>query len=94
MEQGDVKSKKAYEKYFQWIVDCLFDRVLQYDEQDDLKQFGNCLLAIHAFTTTCPELLRETQASGLQPYLSVTNLVCFSPFTIPFVASANIMLLG
>ncbi|KAI9313164.1 sister chromatid cohesion C-terminus-domain-containing protein [Dichotomocladium elegans] len=74
MTECDDKARIWFEKVFQWIIDCLFERMLLYDEQDKVKQFTTCLVTIHAFTTTCPDLLRETQISVLQPYLSITKV--------------------
>lgn len=49
--------------------------MLMHDEKGETTKFTACLVTIHAFTKACPDLLRETQISTLQPYLSITNPV-------------------
>ncbi|GAA5806517.1 hypothetical protein HPULCUR_012052 [Helicostylum pulchrum] len=67
------KSKIWYEKIFQWIVDSLFDRMISLDEEENSEEFIHCLATVYSFTKTCPNLLRETQISMLQPYLCISS---------------------
>ena len=46
--------------------------MMAHDEADEVEQLKNCLATIHAFIRICPDLLRETQITFLQPYLSVS----------------------
>lgn len=76
MDVADEKSKILYGKVFQWIVDSLFDRMIMLDEQENSAEFIHCLATVYSFTKSCPELLRETQISMLQPYLFISSDVC------------------
>ncbi|KAI8082026.1 sister chromatid cohesion C-terminus-domain-containing protein [Thamnidium elegans] len=69
----DEKSKNWYEKIFQWIVDSLFDRMISLDEEEKSEEFIHCLATVYSFTKSCPNLLRETQISMLQPYLCISS---------------------
>lgn len=62
---------------FQWIVDSLFDRMIILDEEDNSTEFINCLATVYSFTKPCPNLLRESHISMLQPYLSAAENVSF-----------------
>lgn len=69
----DEKSKIWYDKVFQWIVDSLFDRMILLDEEENSVEFVHCLATVYSFTKSCPNLLRETQISMLQPYLCISS---------------------
>lgn len=58
---------------FQWIVDSLFDRMILLEEEDNSLEFINCLATVYSFTKSCPDLLRESHISMLQPYLSISE---------------------
>ncbi|KAF7724384.1 Sister chromatid cohesion protein 2 [Apophysomyces ossiformis] len=73
MKTCDDKTRLRYEKIFQWIIDCLFERMLSLDENGERESFIHCLTTVYSFTKTCPNLLRESQISMLQPYLTVTD---------------------
>lgn len=70
---ADEKAALWYEKVFQWIVDSLFDRMIVLEEQDNSVEFINCLATVYSFTKSCPNLLRESHISMLQPYLSISE---------------------
>lgn len=72
---SDDKSRSFFERVFQWIIDCLFERMLIHDEKGETESFNHCLATIYAVTSTCPYLLRETQIATLQPYLTVSQQV-------------------
>ncbi|KAG2212612.1 hypothetical protein INT47_000588 [Mucor saturninus] len=73
VNSADEKSKIWYDKVFQWIVDSLFDRMITLDEEENSEEFIHCLATVYSFTRSCPELLRETQISMLQPYLCISS---------------------
>jgi cohesin loading factor subunit SCC2 len=75
VDGADEKSALWYEKVLQWIVDSLFDRMIVLDEEDNSTEFIHCLATVYSFTKSCPNLLRETHISMLQPYLSVSGQV-------------------
>ncbi|KAI7871034.1 sister chromatid cohesion C-terminus-domain-containing protein [Spinellus fusiger] len=66
----DSKLCAWYEKIFQWIVDALFEQMLLFDEQEDTARFLYCLTTVYAFAKVCPNILRETHISMLEPYLN------------------------
>ncbi|KAI8890824.1 hypothetical protein K501DRAFT_319711, partial [Backusella circina FSU 941] len=70
LEIADEKTKVWYEKIFQWIVDSLFDQMMILDEDDKSQEFITCLSTVYSFTKSLPNLLRKTQITMLQPYLS------------------------
>ncbi|KAI9243867.1 sister chromatid cohesion C-terminus-domain-containing protein [Sporodiniella umbellata] len=73
MDSADQETKDGYERIFQWIIDSLFDRLMQLDQDHDASEFVHCLATLHSFTKTCPNLLREVQITLLQPYLSISK---------------------
>lgn len=75
METCNDKQRASFKWIFQWIVDYIFERMLALDENGEADKFISCLATVYAFTHTCPDLLRDTQISTLQPYLSVTERV-------------------
>jgi hypothetical protein len=70
---ADEKTALWYEKVFQWIVDSLFDRMILLEEEDKSVEFINCLATVYCFTKSCPNLLRESHMSMLQPCLSISE---------------------
>ncbi|CAO3608692.1 unnamed protein product [Cunninghamella echinulata] len=72
-EKADEKQWAWYKKTFQWIVDSLFEKILDLDENDNTEEFINCMSIIHAFTKVYPTLLSETQVYTLLPYLSTES---------------------
>ncbi|CAO3607925.1 unnamed protein product [Cunninghamella blakesleeana] len=72
-EKANEKQWIWYEKTFQWIVDSLFEKILELDESDNTEEFINCMSIIQAFTKVCPALLSETQVYTLLPYLSTES---------------------
>ncbi|KAG0172225.1 Sister chromatid cohesion protein 2 [Apophysomyces sp. BC1015] len=73
MKTCDEKTRSWYEKIFQWVVDALFERMLLLDESGERENFIHCLATTYSFTKTCPNLLRESHISMLQPYLSIKD---------------------
>ncbi|RCI02117.1 Sister chromatid cohesion protein 2 [Rhizopus stolonifer] len=73
MDEADEKASVWYNKVFQWIVDSLFERMILLDEQDKMTEFNHSLITVYSFTKSCPNLLRESHVSMLQPYLSVSE---------------------
>ncbi|KAI8991309.1 sister chromatid cohesion C-terminus-domain-containing protein [Mycotypha africana] len=43
LDGADDKDKLWYDKVFQWIVDCLFDGLIKFEEEDNSEEFINCL---------------------------------------------------
>ncbi|CEG81367.1 hypothetical protein RMATCC62417_15580 [Rhizopus microsporus] len=70
----DGKLKEWYEKIFQWIIDSLFDQMVFLDEEDNTTEFISYLATVHSFIKSCPDLLRTTQISMLQPYLTISEI--------------------
>ncbi|KAI8137408.1 sister chromatid cohesion C-terminus-domain-containing protein [Fennellomyces sp. T-0311] len=73
MDTCSDKQRVWFKKIFQWIIDCMFHSMMAHDEAGETKLFMDCLVTAHAFIKICPGLLRETQMSALQPYLSVSE---------------------
>ncbi|KAI9494015.1 sister chromatid cohesion C-terminus-domain-containing protein [Zychaea mexicana] len=73
LDTSNDKSRIWFEKVFQWIIDCLFQSMMAHDEAGEMREFKYCLVTAHSFIKVCPDLLRETQMTALQPYLSVSE---------------------
>ncbi|KAI8093004.1 sister chromatid cohesion C-terminus-domain-containing protein [Halteromyces radiatus] len=73
LDIADDKQRQRYERIFQWIVDCLFEKMLTFDETGKNREFIHCMATIHAFVKACPSLLNDTQIYTLLPYLSVSE---------------------
>lgn len=47
--------------------------MISLDEEENSEEFIHCLATVYSFTKSCPNLLRETQISMLQPYLCISS---------------------
>lgn len=47
--------------------------MISLDEEENSEEFIHCLATVFSFTKSCPNLLRETQISMLQPYLCISS---------------------
>lgn len=48
------------------------------DEENNTTEFISYLATVHSFIKSCPDLLRTTQISMLQPYLTISEIVSCS----------------